>query len=237
MLLLLRLIERPVHGLHRPWTPHVTQTVCRAAFLILGIRYIVRGAMMPDRGAVVSNHASWLDIFALNARKRVYFVSKSEVAGWPLIGWLARATGTVFIQRDPREARNHTNIFEERLKLGHPLLFFPEGTSTDGLRVLSFKSTLFAAFFSPELRDILSIQPVTLIYRAPRGEDPRFYGWWAEMDFGGHFLKVLATPQQGEVELIYHQPVRVRDFPNRKALARHCEAAVRSGLPPNPSLP
>ncbi len=234
LLLLLRLIERPVHGLHRPWTPHITQIVCRTAFLILGIRYIVRGAMMPDRGAVVSNHASWLDIFALNARKRVYFVSKSEVARWPLIGWLARATGTVFIRRDRREARNHADLFEDRLKLGHRLLFFPEGTSTDGLRVLPFKSTLFAAFFAPDLRDILSIQPVTLIYHAPTGEDPRFYGWWADMDFGSHFLKVLATPRPGSVELVYHPPVHVRDFADRKALASHCEAAVRAGLPANP---
>ncbi|MGB5559631.1 MAG: lysophospholipid acyltransferase family protein [Paracoccaceae bacterium] len=235
LLLLLRLVERPVWGLHRPWTPHITQTVCRAAFRILGIRYIVRGQLMPDKGAVVSNHVSWLDIFALNARKRVYFVSKSEVARWPLIGWLARATGTVFIRRNARDAKVQNHIFEARLNAGHRLLFFPEGTSTDGMRVLPFKSTLFAAFFARDLRDMLSIQPVTVIYHAPKGEDPRFYGWWADMDFGSHFLKVLATPRPGAVELVYHSPVRVRDFSDRKALASQCEAAVRSALPPNSS--
>jgi len=236
LLLLIRLVERPVWGLHRPWTPHITQIVCRTAFQILGIRHIVRGVQMGDKGAVVSNHASWLDIFALNARKRVYFVSKSEVASWPLIGWLARATGTVFIRRNRHEARTHNSVFEARLKAGHQLLFFPEGTSTDGLRVLPFKSTLFAAFFAKELRDDLSIQPVTLVYHAPPGEDPRFYGWWADMDFGPHCLKVLATPRQGTVEVVYHQPVRVRDFPDRKALASHCESAVRSALiPPSSS--
>ncbi len=231
LLLLVRLVEQPIWGLHRPWTPYITQVVCRLAFLILGIRYRVRGRMMRGRGAVVSNHVSWLDIFALNARKRVYFVSKSEVANWPLIGWLARATGTVFIRRDARQARAHADVFEERLKAGHRLLFFPEGTSTDGQQVLSFKSTLFAAFLAPELREMLSIQPVTLIYRAPSGEDSRFYGWWADMDFGGHLLKVLATPRQGTVELVYHAPVRVADFEDRKTLARHCETAVRSALP------
>ncbi len=234
LLLLLRLVERPVHGEHRPWTPHITQTVCRTAFLILGIRYIVRGAMIPGEGAVVSNHVSWLDIFALNARKRVYFVSKYEVARWPLIGWLARATGTVFIRRDRREARAHADLFEARLKLGHRLLFFPEGTSTDGMQVCPFKSTLFAAFFATGLREILSLQPVTLIYHAPAGEDPRYYGWWADMDFGSHFLKVLATPRQGAVELIYHPPLPVCDFTDRKTLAARCEAAVRSGLPVSP---
>jgi 1-acyl-sn-glycerol-3-phosphate acyltransferase len=233
-LLLVRLAERPLYGLDRPWTPHITQMVCRLAFVILGIGYKVRGVMMQEKGAVVSNHASWLDIFALNARKRVYFVSKSEVASWPVIGWLARATGTVFIRRVAREAKAQNHIFEERLKAGHRLLFFPEGTSTDGLRVLPFKSTLFAAFLARDLREILSIQPVTLIYRAPEGEDPRYYGWWAEMDFGSHFLKVLATPRQGSVELVYHEPVRVRDSADRKALSSRCEMAVRSALPPSP---
>jgi 1-acyl-sn-glycerol-3-phosphate acyltransferase len=83
VLLLVRLVEAPLHGIHRPWTPYITQFVCRAAFVILGMGYRVTGRRMTEQGAVVSNHASWLDIFTLNARKRVYFVSKSEVAGWP----------------------------------------------------------------------------------------------------------------------------------------------------------
>ena len=231
LLLLVRLVERPVWGLHRPWTPHITQRVCRTAFVILGMRYTVEGRQMREKGAVVSNHASWLDIFALNARKRVYFVSKSEVANWPLIGWLARATGTVFIRRNAREARAHTDLFEARLKSGHKLLFFPEGTSTDSQRLLPFKSTLFAAFLTPALRDILSIQPVTVIYSAPVGQDPRFYAWWGEMEFGPHLLKVLATARPGGVTLVYHAPLRVAEFKDRKALAAACEKAVRSALP------
>ena len=231
LLLLVRLVERPVWGLHRPWTPHITQRVCRTAFVILGMRYTVEGRQMREKGAVVSNHASWLDIFALNARKRVYFVSKSEVANWPLIGWLARATGTVFIRRNAREARAHNDLFEARLKSGHRLLFFPEGTSTDSQRLLPFKSTLFAAFLTPALRDILSIQPVTVIYSAPVGQDPRFYAWWGEMEFGPHLLKVLATGRPGGVTLVYHKPLKVSEFKDRKALAAACEKAVRSALP------
>ncbi|MBK1635638.1 lysophospholipid acyltransferase family protein [Rhodovulum adriaticum] len=231
LLLLVRLVERPIFGWHRPVTPFITQFVCRMAFVILGIRYRVQGRQMRARGAVVANHASWLDIFTLNARKRVYFVSKAEVASWPGIGWLARATGTLFINRDRREAKAHANLFEERLKAGHKLLFFPEGTSTDGRRVLPFKTTLFAAFLTPGLRDILHIQPVTVVYTAPSGQHPAFYGWWGEMGFGAHLLKVLAAKPQGGVEVIYHTPLRVADFPDRKALAKACEEAVRSALP------
>lgn len=231
LLLLVRLIERPVFGWHRPVTPHITQFVCRMAFVIMGIRYKVRGARMKEPGAVVCNHASWLDIFTLNARKRIYFVAKAEVAGWAGIGWLARATGTVFITRDRREAKRQAKIFEARLKAGHKLLFFPEGTSTDGMRVLPFKTTLFAAFFTEGLRDILFIQPVTVVYTAPEGQDARFYGWWGEMGFAPHLVKLLAQTPQGAVEVIYHPPLKVSDFPDRKALAAAAEAAVRGGMP------
>lgn len=230
LLLLVRLIERPACGLRRPVTPYITQFVCRAAFVIMGIGYRTHGALMTMPGAVVANHSSWLDIFALNARKRIYFVSKTEVAGWPGIGWLARATGTVFITRNARDARTQKAMFEDRLHAGHKLLFFPEGTSTDGLRVLPFKPTLFAAFFTHPLHDEMWLQPVTVIYRAPSGADPRFYGWWGDMEFGAHLLQILGARRQGSVELVYHPGIRVADYPDRKALATACELQVRSGL-------
>lgn len=229
LLLVVRLVERPLFGLRRPVTPWITQIVCRNAFRILGLGFATRGRLMSQPGAVVANHTSWLDIFALNARKRIYFVSKSEVAGWPAIGWLARATGTVFIKRDPRKAHEQTALFEARLDAGHKLLFFPEGTSTDGLRVLPFKSTLFEAFFTKHLRDVMHIQPVSVIYHAPPGQPDRFYGWWGDMDFGPHLLKTLAAPRQGRVEVIYHPPVRVADFAGRKELAAEMERVVRAG--------
>ncbi len=230
LLLLVRLFERPIFGTQRPITPHITQFVCRNAFRILGIRFATNGTPMHQKGAVVANHAGWLDIFSLNARKRVYFVSKSEVAGWPGIGCLARATGTVFINRDRKEAQSQIEVFRTRLMAGHKLLFFPEGTSSDSQRVLPFKSTLFAAFFTPDLRDFMWVQPVTIRYFAPEGRDPRFYGWWGDMEFGPHLLQTLAVRRQGRVELVYHEPVKVSDFKGRKELAAHCEAAVLEGL-------
>ncbi|OUS21805.1 1-acyl-sn-glycerol-3-phosphate acyltransferase [Rhodobacterales bacterium 59_46_T64] len=232
ILLALRLAERPIYGLHRPWTPWITQMVCRAGLAIFGIRHRIHGERMNLRGAIVANHTTWLDIFALNARKRIYFVSKSEVAGWPGIGWLARATGTVFITRDRKHAKQQQDVFESRLLAGHKLLFFPEGTSTDGMRVLPFKSTLFQAFFTEELRDHLYVQPVSVVYRAPKGRDARFYGWWGDMEFGPHMLQTLAAPRQGSVDVHYHRPLKVSDFSDRKALAAACETAVRAGMPP-----
>lgn len=227
----LRLIERPFYGLHRPWSPYVTQWVSATVFRVLGMRHEVVGAPMRAAGAVVANHSSWLDIFALNARKRVYFVSKSEVAKWPGIGGLAKLVGTVFITRDPKEAKAQTEIFEARLLAGHKLLFFPEGSSTDGMRVLPFKSTLFQAFFSKKLQREIHIQPVSVIYEAPNGGDPRFYGWWGDMEFGEHLLRVLAVRRNGKVRVVYHPFVKVDEFESRKALAAWAEDQVRAGMP------
>lgn len=229
LLLLLRLIERPLCGLRRPVTPYITRTVCRITLRVIGLRLVIHGAPMRQRGALVANHASWLDIFALNAAERVYFVSKDEVAGWPVIGWLARATGTVFIRRRGRDAARQKLLFEARLRAGHRLLFFPEGTSTDGQQVLAFKSTLFSAFFADGLAGMLHIQPVSVIYHAPPGADPRFYGWWGSMDFGPHFLTVLGRWRGGRVEAVFHPPLAVADFADRKALAAACAAQVRAG--------
>ncbi|WP_371153346.1 lysophospholipid acyltransferase family protein [Jannaschia sp. 2305UL9-9] len=230
ILLLVRAVERPLYGARRPMTPHITQFVCRAALRIMGIRRRVRGSVMTGTGAVVANHVSWLDIFALNASKRIYFVSKSEVAGWPGIGWLARATGTVFIRRNRREAREHATVIEQRLAVGHKLLFFPEGTSTDGIRLLPFKTTLFAAFFSDDLPDDMQVQPVTLAYHAPEGQPATFYGWWGDQGAGEHMLQMLAAPRHGTIEVIYHDAIRVADHANRKTLARAAEDSIRNGL-------
>ncbi len=227
----LRAVEAPVHGVYRPWTPHVTQWVFRALFVVLGMRHETEGRRMDRAGAVVANHSSWLDIPALNARKRVYFVAKSEVAGWPVIGALAKLVGTVFIARDPKQAKVQQQIFEARLLAGHKLLFFPEGTSTDNMRILPFRSTLFQAFFSQDLVHEMHIQPVSVIYRAPPGQDARFYAWWGDMGLGEHLLQVLAARPQGGVKIVYHQAVKVDSFGGRKALAAHAEQAVRAGMP------
>lgn len=231
LLLALRLIERPLFGMARPWTPRITQAVCRAAFGLLRMGHSVTGTPMTEPGAMVANHGSWLDIFALNACTQLYFVAKTEVSGWAGIGWLARATGTVFIARKGAEAKRQQHLFEDRLRAGHRLLFFPEGTSTDGIRVLPFKSTLFAAFFTPGLVHQMHIQPVTVAYHAPRGQDLRFYGWWGDMTFGGHLLMILAIRTPGAVKVTFHPPVPVDAFEGRKPLATYCQRVIATTLP------
>ena len=235
LMLATRGVERLIKGKRRPWSSQFPRFVSRMALRLMGLSLTVRGTPMRHHGAVVANHSTWLDIFVLNAVQRIFFVSKAEVANWPGIGTMAKATGTVFINRDRTEAALQKQIFEERLHMGHKLLFFPEGTSSDSLRVLPFKPTLFAAFFTPELRDEVWIQPVTARYIAPEGQDVRFYGWWGDMEFGPSLVQVLKASPQGRVEVIFHAPIAVKDVKDRKEMARLCEEAVRSGLPPIPA--
>ena len=185
----------------------------------------------PIPGAMVGQPFLVVGHLRLNSGGPLYFVSKSEVARWPGIGWLARATGTVFVNRRAREAEAQRQMFEERLSDGHRLLFFPEGTSTDGLRVLPFKSTLFAALLSETIVADLWVQPVTVVYHPPADAEPRFYGWWGDMDFATHLFQVLAQARQGRVEVTWHTPIQVAEAGDRKRLAKASEALVRSAHP------
>ena len=224
----LRLFEKPLFGNRRPVTPYITVLVSRVSLWLLSISVKRFGSPLKKAGALVANHSSWLDIFALNSSQRLYFVSKSEVAKWPGIGLLAKATGTLFIRREAKEAIAQKKLFEQRMKMGHKLLFFPEGTSTDGMRVLPFKSALFQAFFDLDLNSECFIQPVTVTYFAPVNEDPRFYGWWGDMSFTVHLLKTIASRRQGSIEIKYHDPLLVSDFAKRKELAVAAEKIIRS---------
>lgn len=229
LMLPLRGVERLFHGRRRPWSgPHV-QGVCRLTLACMGIGWSRRGRPMQGPGAVVANHSSWLDILALNAAMPVFFVSKSEVARWPGINVLTRVTDTHFVIRDPRLAQAQASEFAARVRTGHRLLFFPEGTSSDGRRVLTFKPTLFQGFLDPHLPDDLMIQPVSVVYLSPRDRDPRFYAWWGDMDLGPHLLAVLAARRQGRITVVLHDPVAVAGH-TRKTLAAACEGAVRGGM-------
>lgn len=229
LILPLRAVERLIWGPRRPLTGPWVQGVCRICLWILGLGWRREGIPMAGPGAVVANHSSWLDILVLNAAMPVFFVSKSEVATWPGINILTRVTNTHFVTRDPKLAAEQAREFSARTAAGHRLLFFPEGTSTDGRRVLPFKPTLFQGFLAPELPEHLAIQPMTAVYEAPQGRDPRFYGWFADMALGPHLLAVLAQPRQGRVTVRLHSPIPVAGE-TRKTLASKAEAAVRSGF-------
>ena len=206
----------------------VAQLWARGGLRLAGLRPEVSGRPVAC-GALVANHASWLDILALRSVGLVYFVSKAEVADWPGVGFITRVTGTVFIERRRVEAKRQERILLERIAARQVLCFFPEGTSTDGLRVLPFKSALFSAFFHDGHGEDTLIQPVSIRYRPAPGLPESLYGWWGSMGFERHIWDVLCHSRRGRVRVTFHAPVRPRDFPDRKALAQHCQRTVAAG--------
>lgn len=228
LLLTLRLAEQIFTPGRHTASRGITQIACRWVLFCLGLPLVVRGRTQNGLVAVVANHLSWLDILVLNAADRVTFVAKAEVAGWPGIGLLARATGTVFIHRRRRDAAVQTHLLARRIRQGDRLALFPEGTSTDGAQVLPFRPTLFAALLPPHAPTDLMIQPVRVDYVAPRGADHRFYAWWGSMALGPHLLQVLAVGRQGQAIVTLSKPLRSVDYPDRKCLAAAAWARVAS---------
>lgn len=220
-----RLAGRPVSGLG----PAVVRLWAAQALPTLGLRYVRHGTPMAGGGAFVANHSSWIDIVALQRASAPFLVSKAEVRAWPGIGLIGRAIGTMFIDRRPAEAKRQEAELRTRLGRGDRMALFPEGTSTDGQRVLPFKSALFGVFFAPGVGEAVAVQPVTIAYRPRPGLPVAFYGWWGEMDFASHARDVLARSTGGVVALTFHPPLTLADFADRKALAQAAEAAVRGG--------
>ncbi len=113
---------------------------------LLGIGLVAQGTPRPGAKLLVANHVSWLDIAAINAVAPARFVSKAEVRHWPLFGWLAGATGTLYIERErPRDALRVVHQMAAALQAGDTLAVFPEGTTSDGHALLPFHANLLQA--------------------------------------------------------------------------------------------
>lgn len=183
----------------------------------------------------VINHVSWLDIVVLSGVMPVSFIAKSEIAAWPFFGLLAKLQRTVFVDRAARQrTAEHRDDMRERLAAGDNLVLFPEGTSSDGLRVLPFKSAFFAAAEQPVNGKPLLVQPVSLGYaqlnHMPVGRRwMPIFAWVGDEDLLPHLWRYLkAGPAEAVVE--FHQPVLISDFTSRKEMAAHCHQVVIEGL-------
>ncbi len=202
----------------------------RVVLRILGVRLKVLGEPAAHGPALIAaNHAGWLDIVILSAVTPVSFIAKREVNGWPFFGSLARLQRTVFIDRDRRHATGAgRDEIQERLKAGDILVLFAEGTSSDGTRVLPFRSALFGAAELPGVR----VQPVTIAYDGQRnmpmtGRLRPLYAWYGDMELPPHLWQALASGPM-EVTVICHPPLAPDG--DRKAIAAGAETVVRRGL-------
>jgi len=152
------------------------------------IRCEVEGDI-PKHGLVVANHLSYLDIVILSAAMPCFFVAKSEIREWFYFGKAAQAGGTLFIDRSRRaSADTVASSISERLKLQVPVLFFPEGTSTDG-RMLKFHSSLF----EPAIRDRAPVTPVAIRYVMQDGTPEKELCWFGDEALAPHLVRTLKT--------------------------------------------
>lgn len=209
----------------------------RAACAVIGIRITQIGARTQDSPVLIlSNHASWLDIIVLSAIAPVVFVAKSEVANWPLFGWLAKLQRTIFVERERRhKTGDAARAMGERLMGGDAVVLFPEGTSSDGIRILPFRSALIGAVHhtigDSTHHDRVTVQPVSIAYVAyggvPVGRALRDkVAWYGEAELVPHLLGVLSAGAV-DVTVSWGDAVGYGMTADRKQIARDTEAAVR----------
>ncbi len=193
---------------------------------LIGLRLRVIGRPAgTERVLYVSNHSSWLDILVLGATLEARFVSKSEVGAWPLIGWVARLGRTVFVSRSRGRTGSEAQEMRARMEGGESLILFPEGTTSDGTRVLPFRPSFFAVAGAAA-----QVQPVTLVYDRLGGlpvgrRDRPVFAWYGDMDTASHAWRLLRR-SGARVTLVLHEPFAPGDLPDRKAMAAQVGRAV-----------
>jgi 1-acyl-sn-glycerol-3-phosphate acyltransferase len=208
----------------------------RTVLKILNIRVEVLGVPSEQNRPLlfVSNHASWLDIVVLGSTGPLCFIAKSEIANWPLFGTFARLQRSIFVDRSRRHGTGQVNKSIARtLSGGDPVVLFGEGTSSDGNRVLQFRSALLGG-----LRDAMEengrgfVQPVAIAYRKfhgiPMGRRHReVAAWYGDMDLLPHLLRVL---KEGaiDVTVAFGKVMEVAHEDDRKTLSRNVESTVRT---------
>lgn len=211
----------------------------RIACRMLGIRIHVHGSLDIRRPLLIAaNHASWKDILVLGALADVVFIAKSEVKAWPVFGLLARLQKSIFVVREEkRRTGDQVNEIAERMADGEIVVLFPEGTTSDGNRLLEVKSSLFgaaAAALPLAPQGVVHVQPVaiayTRVYGLPMGRFHRpLAGWPGDVALLPHLIGVLKAGAL-DVDVSFGETVEYREGDKRKQLSALIESRIRAML-------
>ena len=207
---------------------------------LIGIEVRVIGKRTDNKDGrpivFVSNHSSWVDIPVVGGVLDGCFVAKGDVASWPLIGTIARLGRTVFVSRSRTATGREREAMRAKLQAGDNLILFPEGTSSDGSRVLPFRTAFFAIGEVRPGEDPLRlpiIQPVSVVYDRlgglPAGRASRpVFAWYGDMDIASHFWRL--TQHIGlRATILLHAPLDPAGFADRKALSQAVWQVVADG--------
>jgi 1-acyl-sn-glycerol-3-phosphate acyltransferase len=216
-----------------PWASEKTrlrieQRWHRSLLNLLNIKIRLQGNV-PDLSVhkmfVVANHISWLDIYLLNAVRPVCFVSKAEVRSWPIVGWLAHKTGTLFIDRSKRHDTARVNHqISSLLSNGGCVAIFPEGTTSDGSMLRPFHASLL----QPAVHSDCKIWPVAIRYTHADGSLNAAPAYVDELTFVDSLILILSQPVI-YAELVFKQPIETHGK-TRRELASEAELSIRSAL-------
>ncbi|WP_408014685.1 lysophospholipid acyltransferase family protein [Rhizobium rhizophilum] len=211
----------------------------RMALWFLGIRVHVHGKLDTRRPLMIAaNHASWKDILVLGSLADVAFIAKTEVASWPVFGFLARLQKTIFVVREEkRRTGDQVNEIAARMADGEIVVLFPEGTTSDGNRILGIKSSLFgaaAAALPKEGEGVVHVQPVAIAYTRVQGMPMGRYhrpiaGWPGDVGLVEHLIGVLRAGAL-DVDVTFGETVEFKKGDSRKALAIRIEEQLRAML-------
>ncbi len=221
--------------LAQPARNRIVRGWSRVLLTICGVRLRASGRPQDDAIArtgidaggrlLLANHVSWIDVFAILACVPGRFVAKAEIGRWPLVGWLVTRVGTLYIERGRRHAVAAINHrVRERLKAGETVAVFPEGTTTDGDRLLAFHSNLVA----PAIEAGCKVWPVALRYteHGARSTATAFVGDMALVNSLWNTLVARGL----EVEVAFLVPLSARDIGNRHRIAAAARAAIAQHL-------
>jgi 1-acyl-sn-glycerol-3-phosphate acyltransferase len=211
-------------GRPSPWPRHFLAWVGRSA----GMKVRIHGTPLPSHVLFVANHLSWLDIMLVAGATGTAFVSKDDVAGYPVIGWLARINNTVFVARTERGAvRSQADALRAALASGQPVTLFPEGTTDGGPDLLPFRASLLASLFPP--LPAVRVQPVALDYGAAAHD----IAWVGKEGAVANARRVLSRPGTTPVAIHFLAPIDPAEAGDRKTLAATARAEIHAALDPS----
>jgi lyso-ornithine lipid O-acyltransferase len=201
---------------------------------LLGLQVRVVGERASgDRPVMfISNHSSWVDVPVLGGVLDGCFVAKVEIAHWPLVSTIAKLGRTLFVTRQRGTTRRERDAMHQRLAAGDNLILFPEGTSSDGSRVLPFRTSFFAVTAADGGVAPL-IQPVSVVYDRlgglPTGRASRpVFAWYGDMDIATHFWR-LGQHKGLRATVLLHGVLDPARYPDRKALSQAVWHTVAAG--------
>ncbi len=212
------------HGLKKSSRQKIIRWWLQTVGKIFGLHIQTIGISQEEPVYLVSNHISWLDIVVLGSIQPITFLSKEEIKHWPVVGYLAKKAGTLFIRRGISGTKAKQNI-EQHLIRGNSIAIFPEGTTSNGIETRPFYPRLFA----PAMAEHITIQPVALIYPPPATSNLNRVNPVVPLKNNVNFFaSVTAVMKQRHTPVIvrYARPIAATNDQDRKAVATQAYRAV-----------